>query len=149
MRLFEHIDTWLTEVVEAVQYMQQRNHDWNEESKALGLISDDEKLKMLKADLYCEARSSVSDSMKLQKLTSAIEVLEEIKLAEFNRQQAKLKHRYSFPVQLEVFSNIFIMLVITLVLGSYFAAYKCGNSRSQFCAKARVIPTQVELFFKD
>lgn len=127
-----------------------RHHDWNEESKALGLISDSEKLKILKAELYCESRKTyVSDNSKQQRLIEAIEHLEEIKQSEFNRKLAEREQNLSLPSQLEATCKFINLLALALVIISYLGSYTCGNSRSQFCSNARLIPTQVELFFKD
>uniref|UniRef100_A0A0C1R7G3 Uncharacterized protein n=1 Tax=Tolypothrix bouteillei VB521301 TaxID=1479485 RepID=A0A0C1R7G3_9CYAN len=122
------------------------SREHHEESVSLGLISDDEKLLLLKAELYRQARLTEG---KINNLVSAIATLEQVKQAEFDRKQSELKQRLSFPSQLEATCSLAIVLVIALIAGSYFATYKCGKSRSQFCSNARVIPTQIEMFFKD
>jgi hypothetical protein len=131
----------------SLENMQQRHHDWNEESKALGLIEDSEKLRMLKRDLYCEARSNVIDTSKFQKLTDAIELFEELKQAEFERKQAEIKLQLSLPAQINMTLNSALMFILLIVSGSFLVAYKCGNYQSEFCSNARVIPTQVTRFY--
>ncbi|MFL9458387.1 hypothetical protein AB0758_46150 [Tolypothrix bouteillei VB521301_2] len=149
MSFGEHFENAVIGFVDKVDAIIKRNHDWHEESIALGLITDSEKLKMLKAELYREVRLSNPNQAKISNLTSAIHTLEEIKHAEEARKFERLKHSYTFPVQLEVFTNTTIFLAIALVIVSYLGAFTCGNSRSQFCSNARVFPSQVEQFFKD
>ncbi|MFL9467108.1 MULTISPECIES: hypothetical protein [Scytonema] len=149
MKFWKHIEIGLTNFGQNLNSIHQRHIEHHEESISLGLIGDEEKLRMLKRELYCEVRLSSPDPQKILNLTSAIETLEQLKQAEFDRKQAQLKHSYTFPVQLEVFTNTTIFLAIALVIVSYLGAFTCGNSRSQFCSNARVFPSQVEQFFKD
>jgi hypothetical protein len=149
MKFWQHIQTGLTDLGSGLDRIHKRHIEHYEESISLGLISDIDKLRMLKAELYREVRLSNPNQAKISNLTSAIQTLEEIKHAEETRKFERLKHSYTFPVQLEVFTNTTIFLAIALVIISYLGSNTCGNSRSQFCSNARLIPTQVELFFKD
>ncbi|MFL9458072.1 hypothetical protein AB0756_39545 [Tolypothrix campylonemoides VB511288_2] len=149
MSFGEHFENAVIGFVNKIDAIIKRNHDWHEESISLGLISDDEKLRTLKRDLYCEVRLSNPNQQKIINLTQTIQTLEEIKHAEEARKFERLKHSYTFPVQLEVFTNTTFFLAIAVVMISYLGSFTCGNSRSQFCSNARVIPSQVDQFFKD
>jgi hypothetical protein len=126
-----------------------RHKQWNDESVALGLIEDSEKLRVLKAELYRLVRLDNPNQQKILNLTSAIEHLEEIKQAEFNRKLETQKLNLTLPAQINQSLNAFLVFGLLAVIGSYAIAPICGNSRSQFCINARVIPIQIEQFFKN
>jgi hypothetical protein len=149
MNFGQHIERAFTNFGLSLENMQQRHHDWNEESKALGLISDEDKLKLLKAQLYRAATGKTYDITEIQRLTDAIEILEDIKQAEFDRKLETQRLNLTLPAQLNQSLNAFLVFGLLAVIGSYAIAPICGNSRSQFCINARVIPIQIEQFFKN
>lgn len=141
----------LAESLNKVDEIIKRNHEWHEESIALGLISDEEKLRMLKRDLYSEVRLSNPNQQKILNLTSAIQLLEEIKNAELNREREILKLKLTFWGQFNEICNVVLILGIFLVIGSFANQFICTNLNSQLCNKSR-IPTPVEKlenFFKN
>lgn len=147
MSFGEHFENAVTVFVDKVDAMIKRHHDWNEESISLGLISDDEKLRMLKAELYREVRLTSPNTTKIQQITDAIQLLEEIKNAEETRHNERLKLKLSFWGQLNEVCNVAIFLSIAILISSYIGYYSCGNNKNLFCNQARLNVYQIQNFF--
>ncbi len=141
------INKAIADTLNKIDAMIVRHREWNEESQALGLIPDEDKLRMLKRDLYSEVRLSNPNQQKILNITSAIQTLEEIRHAEFERKQSEIKQRLSLPSQVEATCTLLILLAITVVAGSFLASYKCGDYPSQFCSNARIVSTQITRFY--
>ncbi|MUH00081.1 hypothetical protein F7734_50540 [Scytonema sp. UIC 10036] len=126
-----------------------RHRDWNEESTALGLISDEEKLKMLKRDLYCEVRLSNPNQQKILNLTGAIQTLEEIKHDAELRKLEEAKLNLTMPAQINQILNGSLAFILLIVVSSYPVSFACGNALTQFCGYARSVTYFVNQFFRE
>lgn len=95
------INETLADALNKIDNMIMRWHDWNEESKELGLISDSDKLKIFKGDLYREVRLSNPNQQKILNITGAIGTIEELQHTAHIREQERLKLQLSFPSQIQ------------------------------------------------
>ncbi|MUH00824.1 hypothetical protein F7734_54570 [Scytonema sp. UIC 10036] len=149
MSFGEHFENAVTAFVDKIDDMIKQHKQWNDESAALGLISDDEKLRMLKRDLYCEVRLSDPNQQKIINLTAAIQTLEEIKHAHETRELEHRKLNLTFPAQANAILNTSALFALLLVIGSYITSFTCGNALTPFCGYARSVVYPINQFFKD
>ena len=121
--------------------MEAKNHEL--ETIKLGLISDSDKLRMLKRDLYEAARSRANPE-HIQNLRSAI--------ATISQQLENERNHRNSPTELMFgFLNSIILLGLLAAFVSFPVAWTCDgfNSHSQACEGARVIPKVTVRFFKE
>ncbi|MUG99817.1 hypothetical protein F7734_49120 [Scytonema sp. UIC 10036] len=147
MNFGEHIENTVLGSLDKIDDMLKRHKEWNDESASLGLISDDEKLRMLKAELYREVRLSNPNQQKIINLTQAIQMLEEIKQAKEARELEHRKLNLTFPAQANAILNTSALFAVLLVIGSYAASFTCGNALTPFCGYARSVVYPINKFF--
>lgn len=136
----EHIEDGLTFLGDGIHRAVMEAKDHELETIKLGLISDDEKLRMLKRDLYEAARVGNADRVAV--LRTAIATIS-------NQLEAERKHRNS-PVEFTIgICNSIILLAILATFISFPATWVCGKNQSQACQVSRVIPSVISKFFSE
>ncbi|WP_166482507.1 hypothetical protein [Scytonema sp. UIC 10036] len=143
----EHLENTVLGSLDKIDDMIKRHKEWNDESVALGLISDDEKLRTLKADLYREVRLRQPNQELILNLTQAIQMLEEIKHTKETRELEHRKLNLTFPAQINGILNTSLAFILLIVLGSYAASFTCGNALTPFCGYARSVVYPINKFF--
>ena len=147
-----HIEDGLTFMGDSIHRAVISAKDHELETIKLGLISDDEKLRMLKRDLYEAAR--VGNAERVEVLNRAISFA-----------GARLGNRHSFSQQLETdrkhrnspteqiygILNSIILLGLLAAFFSFPATKVCDalSSHTQACQISRVIPTAISRFFSE
>ena len=129
--LGQHLEDGLTHLAERGYQIQQEKRE-QEETLALGLIPDTEKLRLLKQDLYRKVRSGgeVSD------LVSAIAALETSVQLEFQRNN-------TLEAVVSRFVTSVFLVGIAAVTFSFPVTYLCGHSQAPFCRNARALADSV------
>lgn len=138
MRLGQHIETGLTNLGNALERAKQNDIDWQRESYQLGLISDEDKIRVLMQELYRKAHVGKDTS----DLRAVIEMIS-------NRVEDERAYRHSLPNQLDAIARSVIGLLLLATLGSYAMAPICNSSQSRFCKDARRIPSVINRYFSD
>lgn len=122
---------------ERIYKIHRESREHNDESISLGLISDTDKLRMLKADLYRKARAEGN----VKDLVSAITTIE-----------ASLYQQFQRDNTLEAVASRFItslfLVGITAVTLSFPITYACGHSQSHFCRNSGVLTDWVTSEFQ-
>ena len=103
----------------------------------LGFISDNEKLIILKRQLY---RAAIANQPTAD-LRRTIDCLQEGLYAE-NRE------KNSFNSQLSAITNSLILIIIIATGLSYVGTKNCGNYSSHLCRDVRVIPDAIDNYIK-
>ena len=113
------------------------------ETIKLGLISDNEKLRMLKQDLYQAARSRANPE-HIQNLRIAINTIS-------NQLETERNHRNSPTEQIYGILNSIILLAILAASFSFPLAWSCNlfHSQSKACQVSRVVPYSVLKFISE
>ena len=104
----------------------------------IGFISDDEKLIILKQELYRTARNGEPTA----DLRRAIDCIQE-------GLDAQSKERHSFNSQLSGISNSLILIAALAIGLSYLISGNCSNKSSQLCRDARMIPNAISDYLAD
>lgn len=138
MRLGQHIETGLTNLGNALERAKQNDIDWQRESYQLGLISDEDKIRVLIQELYRKAHVGKDTS----DLRAVIEMIS-------NRVEDERAYRHSLPNQLNAIARSVIALLLLATLGSYTTAPICNSSQSRFCKDARRIPSVINRYFSE
>lgn len=130
--LGQHIEQGLTYLADRGYQIQRENREHNDESISLGLVSDADKLRMLKADLYRKARAGgeVGD------LVAAIETLETSLQLEFQRQN-------TLEAVAARFCTSCFLIVIGATILSFPTTWICGSNQSRVCQNSKAISTTV------
>lgn len=102
-----------------------------------GLISDYEKLIILKQQLYRAARNNEDTA----ELCRAIDCLQE-------GLDSEMREKNSFNSQLSGIINSLILAAVVATGLSYAVTKNCGNFNSQLCRDARVIPSAIARYIK-
>jgi len=136
--LGQHIEQGLTYLADRGYQIQRENREHNDESISLGLVSDADKLRMLKADLYRKARAGG----EVEELCSAIEILETSLQLEFQRQNTLEAVAARFCVSC-------FLIISTVTILSFPATWICGSSQSRVCQNSRAISSFVTGQFKE
>ena len=140
----EHLEDGLTGLGNSISrtVIEARNHEL--EYIKSGWTSDEEKLRMLKRDLYEAARCRNSDPQHIQNLRSAISTIGQ-------QLEADRNHRNS-PIELiSSILNSIILLGLVATFLSFPTTWSCNliNNHSQACQVSRVIPTSIFTFFSE
>jgi hypothetical protein len=138
MTLGHHLETGLTNLGASLERIAATVRQQHQESISLGLISDDEKLKYLKAELF----RRIKTGMPTHEVTDALELFLEMQKQEDQRFN-------SLSVQIDRFLTSAIILGIAATAVSFVATWQCGSSRSPICQKARVIPDSIVRQFQE
>lgn len=149
MNFGEHLFNTVIGSLDKINDMIKQHKAWNDESISLGLISDEDKLKTLKRELYWEVRLSNPNQAKISNLTQAIQTLEEIKHAQETRDLEHRKLNLTLPAQLNQSASAFLLLLFLAVVGSYAVAPICGGNQSRFCGYARSTVYSINQFFTE
>lgn len=130
--MFERIESFAQGIVNA--YWKHQKERWEHESESirLGLITDEEKLKILKEYLF----SRVHGDRDISNLIQAIATLE-------NSIQAKYQRDNDFIGKLNEIVNSSIVLLFLATSISYFALGACGDSKKPICSSS----TQIARYF--
>ena len=128
------LDTFVQTIDERVDHAAARQ----KMREDMGFVSDEEKLIILKQELYRTARCGESTS----DLRRAIDCLQE-------GLDAQSREKNSFNSQLSGISNSLILLAIFATGLSYIVANNCGFYPSQLCRDARVIPNAISNYLDD
>lgn len=139
----EHIEDGLTFMGDGIHRAVKETRDHELEYIKSGWISDVEKLKMLKRDLYEAARSHAT-AEHIQNLTRAIATIS-------NQIETDRNYRNSPVYQIYGILNSIILLSILAAFFSFPATWVCNVSKSQSkaCQVSRVIPTATLQFFSE
>ena len=120
--------------------MEAKDHEL--ETIKLGLISDEEKLRMLKRDLYDAARVGNADRVAV--LRTAIATIS-------NQLETERNHRNSPVEQIYGILHSSILLAILAASFSFPMAWSCNvfHSQSKACQVSRIIPMATIKFFSE
>ena len=138
--LGQHLEDGLTHLAERGYQIQQEKREL-EETLALGLIPDTEKLRLLKQDLYRKVRSGgeVSDLVSAicrRRQRFAIAALETSVQLEFQRNN-------TLEAVVSRFVTSVFLVGIAAVTFSFPVTYLCGHSQAPFCRNARALADSV------
>ncbi|MGI8501125.1 MAG: hypothetical protein ACR2LR_08285 [Hassallia sp.] len=126
---------WTNEVSNSITYLTSLEREKVRED--LGFISDNEKIVILKQQLYCAAKANQSTT----NLHRAIDCLQQ-------GLDAEMREKNSFNSQLSGITNSLILIAIIATGLSYAVTKNCGNSSSHLCRDARIIPDAVSNYIK-
>lgn len=123
------------------------NRESNQRDKLEGYLTDEEKIRMMKLDLYRVNRCRFytdSDVKHMEQLRKTISLLS-------NEVERKNDRENSLVTILNEGIKTFIGLGGLAVVGSYAVMMTgvCTHVNSQFCRNARVIPYTIERYFFD
>ena len=137
-----HIEDGLTFLGNGIHRAVMEAKDHELETIKLGLISDDEKLRMLKRDLYEAARVGNADRVAV--LRTAIATIS-------NQLETERNHRNSPTELMFGFLNSTILLGLLAAFLSFPSTWVCDalSSHSQACQSFRVIPGAISRFFSE
>ncbi|MDF5716336.1 MAG: hypothetical protein PUP93_21265 [Rhizonema sp. NSF051] len=139
----QHLEDGLTFMGDGIYNAVKESKDHELQTIKLGFISDEEKLKMLKRQLYQSAMGR-GDSEYITNLRSVITTLSNQLENERNYQNTLSYHIYGIL-------NSAILLAILAASLSFPMAWGCGvaKNQSQACQVSRVIPYSVIKFFSE
>ena len=139
----EHVEDGLTFMGDGIYNAVKESKDHELETIKLGFISDEEKLRMLKRDLYESARGR-ANSEHIQNLRSAINTLS-------TQVENERTYRNSLGYQLTGILNSIILLSTLTAFFSFPATWTCNvfKNQSQACQVSRVIPSKIFQFFNE
>lgn len=126
---------WANEVSNSITYLTSLERQKVKED--LGLISDNEKLVILKRQLYCAVRANQPTT----DLRRAIDCLQE-------GLDAEMREKNSFNSQLSGITNSLILIAILAIGLSYTVTKNCDGFNSQLCKDARIIPNAIARYIK-
>lgn len=125
MTFFKHLENSIERITEKQRDAVQRRYESDLENDKLGLVPDDEKLRLLKQDLYRVARGKGDVSG----LCRAIATLE-------TSIEAKHKRDNNFVGTFNQIFNTAVTLACIAILFSFTAHGLCGNSRMPVCTNS-------------
>ncbi len=139
----ENIESGLTNLGDRIHDAVKEARDNELEHIKSGWISDVEKLKMLKRDLYAAVRGR-GDTEYIQNLRSAIATLS-------NAVETERTYRNSLSYQITGILNSIILLLVLGAGLSFPATWICddSNNQSSACKVSRAIPTATFKFFTE
>ncbi|MBW4501971.1 MAG: hypothetical protein KME57_20965 [Scytonema hyalinum WJT4-NPBG1] len=138
MSFGQHLEVGLTNLGASLERIATNFKKHRDEAIALGLISDERKLELLKAELFRRVKADEPT----HNITDAIELLVEL-------QKQEDKRFDSLGAQIDRVLTSALVLGVALTALSFVASWRCGSSRSPFCQKARVIPDAIVRQFQE
>lgn len=123
------------------------NRESQERDKLEGYLTDEDKIRMLKIDLYKRSRCGFlaeSDVKYIEQLRKTIALLS-------NEIDYKRQRDYSLVTILNEGARTFLGLGMLAVVASYAVQWSgaCKYVNSEFCRNSRIIPNAVERYFYD
>ena len=139
----QHLEDGLTFMGDGIYNAVKESKDHELETIKLGFISDEEKLRMLKRDLYEAARSRANPE-HIQNLRNAINIISQ-------QLETERTYRNSLGYQITGILNSIILLGILAASFSFPMAWGCGviKSQSQACQVSRILPSTTIKFFSE
>ena len=143
MKLNEAIYKGLTNLGAFIKEAKQDQIEHEQSIYKTGWLSDSEKLRLLKYDLY-SSTSARAPEKHLRQLRQTITLLSKEVQIEHGR-------RYSLPNQLNQIAKAVIGLLVLATVGSYAIQLSniCNGQNSKFCRDSLVIPSSVKRYFQD
>ena len=143
MKLNEAIYNGLTNLGAFIKESKQIQVEHEQSIYKTGWLSDSEKLRLLKYDLY-SSTSARGDDKHLRQLRETITLLSK-------EVQAEHRRRYSLPNQLNQIAKVVIGLIALAAIGGYAVSITgvCNHVNSKFCRDVGVIPNAVKRYFQD
>lgn len=138
MNVKQYLETGLTTLDAFLRQIVPKIRQHHDENVVSGLVSDEDKLKYLKAELFRRVR----DNKPIDDTTKAIALLLEI-------QTLKDSRNNSPGVQIDnlIVSTFWLGIAVTTL--SFAATWSCGSSQSPFCQRARIIPNIIVRQFQE
>lgn len=136
MKLPESIYTGLTNLGNGIDRAIEKQIAWNRENRETGLLPDEEKLRLLKYDLYRDARAG-KDTSELRK---AINILSK----EIERETA---FSSSLTNQLNTFTNTVLVVGVSAIVGSFLVTGLGCRNQSKFCADTANVSNSITKYF--
>ncbi|MEC4811891.1 MAG: hypothetical protein SAK29_01295 [Scytonema sp. PMC 1069.18] len=142
-KLFAHLDNVHREFNEMRRQELDKWIEHQRESEQLGFISDEDKIRILKRELYEQSRlyATPERTQRLEYLRDAIDCLEAIREAEFQR-------KYDVRKWVDDVLSLTLLGGLTVVITAYLASFGCGSNNSNFCEYSRHITTEINTFFQ-
>lgn len=114
-----------------------------EYEKLRGLLTDEDKIRLLKYELYSSTSANVNPE-KSQELRKTISLLS-------NEVERKNNRDNCLQTYLHEGAKTLIGLILLATVGSYVIHLSdiCNGRNSQFCRQARIIPQSVENYFSN
>lgn len=137
MRLTEPINEGLKAIAKQLEI----NRENQEYDRLRGYITDYEKIRLMKYELY-KTTNARGDDNHLQQLRQTIMLLS-------NEVEKERKYKNSFRVILHELIQLVIALTLLMIVGSYFVSFSgyCNGRKSKFCNDAQIIPQSVNNYF--
>jgi hypothetical protein len=139
MKFLETINDGMTKVANQLE-IDRENREYEQ---LKGLMSDEEKIRLLKYELY-SATNARSNPENLEQLRETIAVLRD-------EVESERKYQNSLFNQLNTGMNTLIGLLALATVASYAVGFSgiCNHVNSRFCRNTRIIPYAVERYFYD
>ncbi|OKH35813.1 hypothetical protein NIES2101_37400 [Calothrix sp. HK-06] len=137
MKFTEPINDGLNAIAKQLEI----NRENREYDQLRGYMSDSEKIRLMKYELYSSTNAR-GDENHLQQLRQTIMLLS-------NEVERERKYQNSLRNQLHELSQLVIGLILLSAIGSYVVSGSgyCNNKNSKFCRDARIIPSAIEGYF--
>lgn len=136
MKIREAIYLGLTNLGNGIDRAIDKQVAWNRENRETGLLPDEEKLRLLKYDLYRDVRAG-KDTQELRK---AINLLSN----EIDRSRA---YEDSLITQVNRVCNLLIVIAVSTVVISFLATGLGCRNQSRFCADTARISDSITKYF--
>ncbi|MGF1674304.1 MAG: hypothetical protein ACFCUV_11565 [Rivularia sp. (in: cyanobacteria)] len=136
MKLAESIYTGLTNLGNGINSAIEKQIAWNRENRETGLLPDDEKLQLLKYDLYRNARTG-KDTSELRKAINSLS----------NEIERETAFNNSLTTQLNTFINTVLVLGLSGIFVSFLVTGLGCRNQSKFCGDTANISNSIIKYF--
>lgn len=136
MKLTEAIRDGLTNLGNSIDRAVDKQIEWNRENRETGLLPDEEKLRLLKCDLYRDVRAG-KDTQELRKAIALIS----------NEIDKDRDYKDSFVTQLNKACELLIVAAVSTIAVSFIATGLGCRNQSKFCADTANVSNTITKYF--
>lgn len=136
MKLTEAIRDGLTNLGNGIDRAVDKQIAWNKENRKTGLLPDEEKLRLLKYELYRDVRAN-KDTTELRKAVALLS----------NEIDKDRDYENSFATQLNKVCELLILIAVSTIAISFLVTKSGCPYQSKFCADTSYISNSITKYF--
>ena len=136
MKLSEAIHSGLTNLGNSIDRATDKQLAWKRENREIGLLPDEEKLRLLKYDLYRDVRAG-KDTSELRKVVALLS----------NEIDKDRDYENSFVTQLNKVCELLILITVSTIAISFLVTGLGCPNQSKFCADTKNVSNTITKYF--
>ena len=136
MKITEAIYLGLTNLGNGIDRAVDKQIAWNKENRETGLLPDEEKLRLLKCELYRDVRAG-KDTQELRKTIALIS-------SEIDKDR---DYENCFATQLNKVCELLILMAVSTIAVSFIATGLGCPNQSKFCAGTANVSNTITRYF--